>query len=522
MRESERIFQGYRQLMTPDYYGHVTDMPIRESMAQRRRRIRINLNNASFAVPYEEHGTPGHFLADIPFEPVDHEPEDAVYDQARHIAAALVNLTDKRNVVLCRNTTEALSLTIWLAGLMRTQRKRVVGASNCENPSTIRVIDFLGDHSNPHKDRNELTSFDRDHQKPGYDIPQIHATGIKKCFFNARQQSIETMKEEIETIIRNENPALLIMSHVLRHNGRLLPVKELTAHARECHARYHPDDDPIAICIDGAQALGNLDEVDIQDIGCDFYVACAHKALSSRPLGFLYMNPQSEHIWRNVGKLNGIDPQLLIIPKHMFHERKRVDSNVSASIPRENVVSFNQTQEAFREKGYVRDGNNFSILAQKYLDLREHCLEQLALLAERTGVPISTPSIDRPTGFVQGFQIGRDIAVPEEDMALEFLLPEAYANAGIETESLGRTIAKRLEKRGVALTFLRRDNLLRVSFSPQTSERDIDTFIRILEEVIDIPTARLMRHQQLSRGEFGALLKPRQEGLQSYGKGSIS
>ena len=60
--------------------------------------------------------------------------------------------------------------------------------------------------------------------------------------------------------------------------GTVVPVKEVV---RRAHARGIP------VLIDGAQAAVHLD-VDVQDIGCDFYVFTGHKLYGPTGIGVLY------------------------------------------------------------------------------------------------------------------------------------------------------------------------------------------------------------------------------------------
>ena len=73
---------------------------------------------------------------------------------------------------------------------------------------------------------------------------------------------------------------LVFVSHVSTMDGFRLPVKRL---CKIAHLRGVP------VMIDGAHAVGQI-EVDIADIGCDFYTGCGHKwLLAPQGSGFLYV-----------------------------------------------------------------------------------------------------------------------------------------------------------------------------------------------------------------------------------------
>lgn len=104
---------------------------------------------------------------------------------------------------------------------------------------------------------------------------------------------------------------LMSISHIFSPLARRLPVKALCALAREFGYYSY---------IDGAQTIGMVD-VDIQDIGCDFYGNSTHKwLLAPKGTGFLYIRKDKlEHLkglfarnqwnwWKKERKKREIDP----------------------------------------------------------------------------------------------------------------------------------------------------------------------------------------------------------------------
>jgi selenocysteine lyase/cysteine desulfurase len=78
---------------------------------------------------------------------------------------------------------------------------------------------------------------------------------------------------------------VISMCHVINTNGMILPVKALSEMAR---ARG------IQVAVDGAQAPGMIN-VDLHDLGCDFYAASAHKWLfSPKGVGIFYARQESQ------------------------------------------------------------------------------------------------------------------------------------------------------------------------------------------------------------------------------------
>jgi len=78
---------------------------------------------------------------------------------------------------------------------------------------------------------------------------------------------------------------VISMCHVINTNGLILPVKEVSEMARERG---------ILIAVDGAQAPGMID-VDLHELGCDFYAASSHKWLfSPKGVGVFYARQASQ------------------------------------------------------------------------------------------------------------------------------------------------------------------------------------------------------------------------------------
>ncbi|MCL1145693.1 cysteine desulfurase [Shewanella marinintestina] len=76
----------------------------------------------------------------------------------------------------------------------------------------------------------------------------------------------------------SQKPAIVALSHVSNALGTLNPVNELVAKAKQAGA---------ITLVDGAQAIAHL-AVDVQAIGCDFYVFSGHKMYGPTGVGTLY------------------------------------------------------------------------------------------------------------------------------------------------------------------------------------------------------------------------------------------
>ncbi|MFH1946744.1 MAG: cysteine desulfurase [Candidatus Magasanikbacteria bacterium] len=87
----------------------------------------------------------------------------------------------------------------------------------------------------------------------------------------------ELLLDEYKKLI-NSRTKLVAVVHVSNSLGTINPVKEITAIAHESN---------IPVLIDGAQAIQH-ENVDVQDIDCDFYAFSGHKVYGPTGIGVLY------------------------------------------------------------------------------------------------------------------------------------------------------------------------------------------------------------------------------------------
>ena len=90
----------------------------------------------------------------------------------------------------------------------------------------------------------------------------------------------------------NENTKILAFSHVSNVTGTTLPGKAMTELAHSVGAKC---------LVDGAQSFGYLD-IDLHDIGCDFYTSSGQKwILGPREASFLYVKKDVQpELWSNM------------------------------------------------------------------------------------------------------------------------------------------------------------------------------------------------------------------------------
>ena len=118
--------------------------------------------------------------------------------------------------------------------------------------------------------------------------------------------SYENKSEIVNLFASAITPQTKVMSfcHINYTSGLQMPVKELCQLAR---------DNNIVSVIDGAHAIGMLN-LDLHDIGCDFYACSPHKWLCAPPgVGVLYaQKDKQELVWPTVTESYGVPFQMCL------------------------------------------------------------------------------------------------------------------------------------------------------------------------------------------------------------------
>ena len=94
----------------------------------------------------------------------------------------------------------------------------------------------------------------------------------------------------------SSNTKLVAFTHISNALGTINPVKVLTEHAKKVGA---------LVLVDGAQAIAH-GNVNVQDIGCDFYVFSAHKLFGPTGMGVLWGKEsvlENWPVWQTGGEM---------------------------------------------------------------------------------------------------------------------------------------------------------------------------------------------------------------------------
>jgi cysteine desulfurase/selenocysteine lyase len=231
-----RIREDFPILAVP-VYGKPLVYLDNAASAQKPQAVLDRLHHA-YTAEYANVHRGLHYLANVATE---------AYEGARERVRAFLNASRAEEIVFTRNATEAVNLVAYTFGRERIKAGDEIVLSIMEHHSNIVPWHFL-----------------RERQGAVIKWAPVDDDG-------------NFLIDEFEKLLtpRTKMVAITHMSNAL---GTVVPVKEVVRIAR---ARGIP------VLVDGAQGAVHLD-VDVQDIGCDFYVCTGHKLYGPTGIGALY------------------------------------------------------------------------------------------------------------------------------------------------------------------------------------------------------------------------------------------
>jgi cysteine desulfurase / selenocysteine lyase len=179
-----------------------------------------------------------HYLANAATE---------AYEGARETVRAFLNAEKSQEIVFTRNATEAINLVAYSLGLEGIE------------PGDEIVLSIMEHHSNV---------------VPWHFLRERRGAVIKWAPIDDDGNLLLDAFESLLT----ERTRMVAVTHMSNVLGTIVPVNEVV---RLAHARGIP------VLLDGSQAAVHLD-VDVREIGCDFYVFTGHKVYGPTGVGVLY------------------------------------------------------------------------------------------------------------------------------------------------------------------------------------------------------------------------------------------
>jgi cysteine desulfurase/selenocysteine lyase len=169
------------------------------------------------------------------------------YEKSREKARAFLNAASTREIVFTRNATEGINLVAYAFGRAHVRHGDDVVISEMEHHSNI---------------------------VPWYLLCAERGAHLRVVPIDDRG---ELVLEELDRLI-GDRTKLVAITHMSNALGTVNPVEDIV---RLAHARGVP------VLLDGSQAAYHM-PVDLQALGCDFYVVTGHKLYGPTGIGVLY------------------------------------------------------------------------------------------------------------------------------------------------------------------------------------------------------------------------------------------
>jgi cysteine desulfurase/selenocysteine lyase len=187
------------------------------------------------------------------------------YETARQTVASFLGARSDKDIVFARGTTEAINLVA-----------NTYGARYLKKGDEI-LLSMVEHHANI---------------VPWQMIAKRKGAVIRVIPINDRGEII------MDEYIRMLSPRTRIVSltHASNSLGTILPVAEMTAFAKHYGAR---------VLIDGAQSVSHM-PINVQAMGCDFFVFSGHKIFAPTGIGALYVTEELHDVlppWQGGGNM---------------------------------------------------------------------------------------------------------------------------------------------------------------------------------------------------------------------------
>jgi cysteine desulfurase/selenocysteine lyase len=179
-----------------------------------------------------------HYLSDL---------ATRAFESTRDEVASYIGASKREEVIFTKGTTEAINLVANTFG-----RKFL-------NPGDEVIISGMEHHAN-------IVPWHMVREWSGIEVKAIPVTGDG-----------ELDMETFHTLLSSKTK-LVAVTHVSNTLGTINPVKRIVEAAHAVGA---------AVLVDGAQAMPHM-QVDVQDLGVDFYVFSSHKVFGPTGVGVLY------------------------------------------------------------------------------------------------------------------------------------------------------------------------------------------------------------------------------------------
>ena len=275
-----------------------------------------------------------------------------LYDDAREKVARLINAPSSRGVIFTKSATEGLNLVAY------------AWARHHLTPDDEVLVTEMEHHSN-------LVSWQLACKDTGATLRAIPVV-------DGRYLDLD----EYQRLLSNRTK-IVAVAHVSNALGTINPIAEISAKAHEAGA--------IVVC-DGAQALPHM-PVDVQALGCDFYVGTGHKMCGPTGIGFVWGR---EEILENMEPFHGGGEMILDV---------WIDHATYADLPYKFEAGTPPIAQAIGYGAAIDylNGIGMEAIRKHEIDLTQYAIAQLS---EVKDITIYGPKDAERKGGLVSFNIG--------------------------------------------------------------------------------------------------------------------
>ena len=204
------------------------------------------------------------------------------------------------------------------------------------------------------------------------------------------------MPDKVEDLVEvyrqaiTPNTKIISMCHIVNTNGMVLPVKEVSKMAHQLG---------IKVAVDGAQSAGMF-QIDLQDLGCDYYAASAHKWLfAPKGIGIFYARAESQALLK----------PLMVCRGHTDTSIRRLENYNTRNLP--ELLGLGAAVNFYNQIGQQK-------IHQRTFELKAYLHSKLA---NNPAFVIKTPVPDELSGAIQVVEVvGKEVRTIKEQLFDQF------------------------------------------------------------------------------------------------------
>lgn len=224
-------------ILAREVYGKPLVYLDNAASAQKPRAVLDRIQRA-YAEEYSNVHRGLHYLSNTATE---------AYEDAREVVRAFLNAPAVEEITFTRSSTEGINLVAQSFGGMRIKEGDEIVLSIMEHHSNIVPWHF-------HRERSgAVIKWAPIREDGSFDIDAFEA-------------------------LLNERTKMVAIVHMSNVTGTVVPIREV---CRAAHARGIP------VLVDGSQSAVHM-PIDVQDLGCDFFVFTGHKTYGPSGIGVLW------------------------------------------------------------------------------------------------------------------------------------------------------------------------------------------------------------------------------------------